>query len=328
MKPSEKDPSCSVRLAELLHEAGLPPGVLNVLHGDKQAVEALLQDPRVRAASFVGSTPVAEWVYRQASKQGIRVQSLGGAKNHMVVLPDADIEQAADALIGAAYGSAGERCMAISVAVAVGDAGDRLRDALIPRIAAIKTGPGDGPDIDMGPLITHEHLERVTSYIVKGQAEGADLVVDGREVSDLGWGQGFFLGPSLFDHASTDMQIYRDEIFGPVLTMLRADNLDQALDIVNGHEYANGAAVFTRSGKAAREFSNRVDAGMVGVNVPIPVPMAFYSFGGNKRSFFGDTNVHGTEGIRFYTRTKTITSRWPAGLPGEAGSLDMPTLGD
>lgn len=328
MKPSEKDPSCSVRLAELLHEAGLPPGVLNVLHGDKQAVEALLQDPRVRAASFVGSTPVAEWVYRQASKQGIRVQSLGGAKNHMVVLPDADIEQAADALIGAAYGSAGERCMAISVAVAVGDAGDRLRDALIPRIAAIKIGPGDGSDIDMGPLITHEHLERVTSYIVKGQAEGADLVVDGREVSDLGWGQGFFLGPSLFDHASTDMQIYRDEIFGPVLTMLRADNLDQALDIVNGHEYANGAAVFTRSGKAAREFSNRVDAGMVGVNVPIPVPMAFYSFGGNKRSFFGDTNVHGTEGIRFYTRTKTITSRWPAGLPGEAGSLDMPTLGD
>ena len=229
MKPSEKDPSCSVRLAELLHEAGLPPGVMNVVHGDKQAVDALLHDSRVRAVSFVGSTPVAEYVYRQASEQGIRVQSLGGAKNHMVVLPDADIEQAADALIGAAYGSAGERCMAISVAVAVGDAGDRLRDALIPRIAAIKTGPGDRPDVDMGPLVTREHLERVTSYIEKGQAEGADLVVDGRDVKESDWGQGFFLGPSLFDHAGTDMQIYRDEIFGPVLTMLRASNLDQAL---------------------------------------------------------------------------------------------------
>ncbi len=327
MKPSEKDPSCAVYLAELLHEAGLPPGVLNVLHGDKEAVDGLLHDPRVRAVSFVGSTPVAEYVYRCAAEQGIRAQSLGGAKNHMVVLPDADMEQAADALIGAAYGSAGERCMAISVAVAVGDAGDRLREALLPRIAAIKVRPGDHDGADMGPLITREHLARVTSYIEAGVAEGADLVVDGRELSDPSWGGGYFLGPTLFDHAHTEMKIYRDEIFGPVLTMLRAGTLDEAMGIVNGHEYANGAAVFTRSGKAAREFAGRVDAGMVGVNVPIPVPMAFYSFGGNKRSLFGDSNVHGTEGVRFYTRLKTITSRWPEGMPGDGGSLDMPTLG-
>ena len=327
MKPSEKDPSCAVRLAELLHEAGLPPGVLNVVHGDKEAVDVLLHDERVSAVSFVGSTPVAEYVYRQAAEQGMRAQSLGGAKNHMVILPDADIEQAADALIGAAYGSAGERCMAISVAVAVGDAGDRLREALLPRIAAIKVRPGDQPGADMGPLITREHLHKVNSYIETGQAEGAELVVDGRELQHSSWGDGFFLGPTLFDHASTQMKIYQDEIFGPVLTMLRAEHLDDALGIVNGHEYANGAAVFTRSGKAAREFSSQVTAGMVGVNIPIPVPMAFYSFGGNKRSIFGDSNVHGAEGVRFYTRLKTITSRWPEGLPGESGGLDMPTLG-
>jgi malonate-semialdehyde dehydrogenase (acetylating)/methylmalonate-semialdehyde dehydrogenase len=327
MKPSEKDPSCAVRLAELLHEAGLPPGVLNVVHGDKEAVDALLHDARVRAVSFVGSTPIAEYVYRQAAQRGMRAQSLGGAKNHMVILPDADIEQAADALIGAAYGSAGERCMAISVAVAVGDAGDQLREALLPKIAAIKVRPGDQPDAGMGPLITREHLQKVSSYIEAGQAEGADLVVDGRELEHSSWGDGFFLGPTLFDHASTRMKIYRDEIFGPVLTMLRAEHLDEALEIVNGHEYANGAAIFTRSGKAAREFSNQVTAGMVGVNIPIPVPMAFYSFGGHKRSMFGDSNVHGAEGVRFYTRMKTITSRWPDGLPGESGSLNMPTLG-
>ena len=328
MKPSEKDPSCMVRLAELLHEAGLPPGVLNVVHGDKEAVDALLSDHRVAAVSFVGSTPVAEYVYRQAAEMGMRAQSLGGAKNHMVVMPDADIEQAADALMGAAYGSAGERCMAISVAVAVGDAGDRLREALLPKIAAIKVRPGDQPDADMGPLITREHLEKVTAYVEAGQREGADLVVDGRELSHSSWRGGFFLGSTLFDHASTEMSIYRDEIFGPVLTMLRADSLEEALRIVNGHEYANGAAIFTRSGKAAREFAGKVDAGMVGVNIPIPVPMAFYSFGGNKRSLFGDSNVHGAEGVRFYTRVKTVTSRWPEGLPGEGGSLDMPTLGD
>jgi len=328
MKPSEKDPSCTVRLAELLHEAGLPSGVMNVIHGDKEAVDALLHDQRVAAVSFVGSTPVAEYVYRQAAEQGMRAQSLGGAKNHMVVLPDADIEQAADALMGAAYGSAGERCMAISVAVAVGDAGDRLRDALLPKIAAIKVRPGNQPGADMGPLITREHLEKVTAYVEAGQREGADLVVDGRELNHSSWGGGFFLGSTLFDHASTEMSIYRDEIFGPVLTMLRADSLEEALRIVNGHEYANGAAIFTRSGKAAREFAGKVDAGMVGVNIPIPVPMAFYSFGGNKRSLFGDSNVHGAEGVRFYTRVKTVTSRWPEGLPGEGGSLDMPTLGD
>jgi len=327
MKPSEKDPSCAVRLAELLHEAGLPAGVLNIVHGDKEAVDALLHDERVSAVSFVGSTPIAEYVYRQAAEQGMRAQSLGGAKNHMVILPDADIEQAADALIGAAYGSAGERCMAISVAVAVGNAGDRLREALLPKIAAIKVGPGDTPDAEMGPLITREHLEKVRSYIDTGHGEGAELVVDGRKLRESSWGEGFFLGPTLFDHASTQMKIYQDEIFGPVLTMLRAENLDDALQIVNGHEYANGAAVFTRSGKAAREFSSQVTAGMVGVNIPIPVPMAFYSFGGNKRSMFGDSNVHGAEGVRFYTRIKTITSRWPEGLPGESGGLDMPTLG-
>lgn len=328
MKPSEKTPSCAVRLAELLQEAGLPPGVFNVIHGDKEAVDALLTDQRVAAVSFVGSTPVAESIYRQAAERGIRAQSLGGAKNHMVVLPDADMEQAADALIGAAYGSAGERCMAISVAVAVGDAGDGLRDALLPRIAAIKVRPGDQPDADMGPLITREHLEKVASYIQAGKDEGADLVVDGRDLEHSSWQGGFFLGPTLFDHATPDMSIYRDEIFGPVLTMLRAANLGDALGIVNGHEYANGAAVFTRSGKAARDFATRVDAGMVGVNIPIPVPMAFYSFGGHKRSIFGDSNVQGAEGVRFYTRTKTITSRWPEGLPGQGGSLDMPTLGD
>jgi malonate-semialdehyde dehydrogenase (acetylating)/methylmalonate-semialdehyde dehydrogenase len=328
MKPSEKVPSCAVRLAELLQQAGLPPGVLNIVQGDKEAVDALLGDERVKALSFVGSTPVAHYVYRQAADRGIRAQSLGGAKNHMVVLPDADMEQAADALMGAAYGSAGERCMAISVAVAVGDAGDRLRDALLPRIAGIKVRPGDQPGADMGPLITGEHLAKVTSYVQAGVAAGADLVVDGRGMTDPSWGDGFFLGPTLFDHARPDMSIYRDEIFGPVLTMLRADTLDEAMAIVNGHEYANGAVVFTRSGKAAREFTAGVDAGMVGVNIPIPVPMAYYSFGGNKHSIFGDSNVHGTEGVRFYTRLKTVTSRWPEGLPGSGGSLDMPTLGN
>jgi malonate-semialdehyde dehydrogenase (acetylating)/methylmalonate-semialdehyde dehydrogenase len=327
MKPSEKDPSCAVYLAQLLQEAGLPPGVLNVLHGDKEAVDALLHDQRIKAVSFVGSTPIAEYVYREAAEMGMRAQSLGGAKNHMVILPDADIEQAAEALIGAAYGSAGERCMAISVAVAVGDAGDHLREALLPRIAAIKVGPGDRPDSDMGPLVTQEHLDKVRAYIDVGETEGAELVVDGRKLTEASWGDGFFLGPTLFDHASTQMKIYRDEIFGPVLTMLRAERLDDALHIVNGHEYANGAAIFTRSGKAAREFSRQVSAGMVGVNIPIPVPMAFYSFGGNKRSIFGDSNVHGEEGVKFYTRMKTVTSRWPEGLPGGSSSLDMPTLG-
>ena len=293
LKPSEKDPSCSLRLAELLAEAGLPEGVLNVVQGDRVAVEALLDDARIKAMSFVGSTPVAEIIYRRSAEIGRRVQALGGAKNHMVVLPDADMEQAADALMGAAYGSAGERCMAISVAVCVGSAGDELREALLPRIKDLKLGPGRTPDVDMGPLITGEHRDKVAGYIQQGLEEGAELVVDGRGVSVPEHEDGFFLGPTLFDKARRDMSIYRDEIFGPVLTMLRTESLDEALGLVNSHEFGNGTAVFTRNGGAARYFTDRVQAGMVGVNVPIPVPLAFYSFGGWKRSLFGDSNGHG-----------------------------------
>lgn len=328
LKPSEKVPSCALRLAALLQEAGLPDGVFNVLQGDRECVAALLGDSRVSAVSFVGSTPVARQVYRAAAETGMRAQALGGAKNHMVVLPDADIDDAADALIGAAYGSAGERCMAVSVAIAVGDAGDRLREALLPRIRALRVGPGTAAAVDMGPLITAEHRDRVAAYIDKGEQEGADLVVDGRNLRVPGHEQGFFLGPSLFDHAGPQMQIYREEIFGPVLTMLRADSLDAALDLVNGHEYGNGAALFTRSGRAARDFRERVETGMVGINVPIPVPMAFYSFGGRKRSLFGDSHVHGAEGVRFYTQLKNVTARWPADDGGGNHGFDMPTLGE
>ena len=328
LKPSEKVPSCAMRLAELLAEAGLPDGVFNVLHGDRSCVEALLGDRRVSAVSFVGSTPVAEQIYRQAAATGMRAQALGGAKNHMVVMPDADMDGTADALVGAAFGSAGERCMAVSVAVAVGDAGDRLREALVPRINALRVGPGSGADVDMGPLITAEHRNRVAGLVDSGIEEGAELVVDGRGLQVMGHEQGFFFGPCLFDHAGPGMRIYREEIFGPVLTMLRVDSLDAALELVNGHEYGNGAAVFTRSGGAARAFSQRVQAGMVGINVPIPVPMAFYSFGGRKRSLFGDSNVHGAEGVRFYTRLKTVTARWPGDEPAPKHGLDMPTLGE
>ncbi len=326
MKPSEKDPSCAVRLAELLAEAGLPPGVFNVVHGDREAVDALLEHPDVAAVSFVGSTPVARHVYERCAATAKRVQALGGAKNHMVVLPDADMEQAAAALMGAAYGSAGERCMAIAVAVAVGTAGDRLRDALLARIRKLRVGPGIDPVTDMGPLISAEHRKRVLSYVEAGLAEGAELVADGRNRPVPGYEQGFFVGPSLFDRVQPGMRVWREEIFGPVLCLVRVDNADDALRVVNGHEYANGAAIFTGSGRAAREFATRVDAGMVGINVPIPVPMAFFSFGGHKRSLFGDSNVHGTEGVRFYTRVKTITSRWPAGQD-EIGSFSMPTPG-
>ncbi len=327
LKPSEKVPSCALRLAELLTQAGLPPGAFNVLNGDGEAVNGLLADQRVSAVSFVGSTPVAEHVYRSAAATGMRVQSLGGAKNHMVVLPDADMELAADALLGAAYGSAGERCMAISVAVAVGDAGDRLRDILVPKINALRIAAGDDPQAQMGPLITAEHRERVLKYIDIGQEEGAELVVDGRGLKIAEAPDGFFLGPSLFDHANPKMRIYREEIFGPVLTMLRVSDAEEALALVNAHEFGNGAAIFTRSGRAARTFSRAVEAGMVGVNVPIPVPMAFYSFGGRKRSLFGDSNVHGTEGVRFYTRLKTITSRWPDESQHLEQGLNMPTPG-
>jgi malonate-semialdehyde dehydrogenase (acetylating)/methylmalonate-semialdehyde dehydrogenase len=326
MKPSEKDPSCAVHLAELFAEAGLPPGVFNVLHGDRVAVDALLDHPDVAALSFVGSTPVARHVYERGAAQGKRVQALGGAKNHMVVMPDADMGQAAAALMGAAYGSAGERCMAISVAVAVGDAGDRLRAALAPRIAALRVGPGTAAGVDMGPLISAGHRAKVVSCVEAGVAEGAELVVDGRGLAVPGHEQGFFLGATLFDRVRPGMRVWREEIFGPVLCVVRVASLEEALAVVNGHEYANGAAIFTGSGRAAREFAARVDAGMVGVNVPIPVPMAFYSFGGNKRSLFGDSNVHGTEGVRFYTRVKTVTSRWPEGRD-EVGSFSMPTPG-
>ncbi|MDH4073019.1 MAG: CoA-acylating methylmalonate-semialdehyde dehydrogenase, partial [Gammaproteobacteria bacterium] len=313
LKPSEKDPSCSLRWAELLAEAGLPPGVFNVVQGDHVAVNAILNDERIAAVSFVGSTPVAEHVYRTASANGKRVQALGGAKNHLVVMPDADMDQAADALVGAAYGSAGERCMAISAVVTVGDAAEPLLARLLPKIEALKVGTGMDNSNDMGPLITAEHRDKVRSYIDIGVKEGAELVVDGRthEVNSL---PGYFIGPSLFDRATPDMRVYREEIFGPVLTMVRVDTFDEAIRLVNDHEYGNGTSIFTRDGDAAREFTNRIEVGMVGVNVPIPVPLAFHSFGGWKRSLFGDMSIYGMEGVRFYTKLKTVTSRWPTGI--------------
>ena len=325
LKPSEKDPSCSLRLAELLSEAGLPAGVFNVINGDREAVDTLLTEARVAAVSFVGSTPIAQHVYETASRHGKRVQALGGAKNHMVVMPDANPQLAAQALMGAAYGSAGERCMAISVAVAVGDAGDRLVEALKPMIAALKIGAGTSDGVEMGPLVTREHRERVRSYIDAGVAEGASLIVDGREQRVAGFENGFYLGASLFDHVTPQMRIYREEIFGPVLVVVRVATLEQALQLVNEHEFGNGASIFTNDGDAARRFSHFVQAGMVGINVPIPVPMAFHSFGGWKRSLFGDLHMHGPDGIRFYTRLKTVTSRWPTAI--RSGSeFVMPTM--
>jgi malonate-semialdehyde dehydrogenase (acetylating)/methylmalonate-semialdehyde dehydrogenase len=324
LKPSEKDPSCSLKWAELLAEAGLPPGVFNVVQGDAVAVNALLTHPRVAAVSFVGSTPIAEHVYRTASAHGKRVQALGGAKNHLVVMPDADMDQAADALVGAAYGSAGERCMAISAAVPVGNAAEALLEKLLPRIAKLKVGPGKDPANDMGPLITAEHRERVRSYIELGVEEGAELLVDGRE-HPMARGPGYYLGPTLFDHATEDMRMYREEIFGPVLTITRAATFDEAVGLINRHEYGNGTAIFTRDGDAAREFASGIQVGMVGINVPIPVPLAFHSFGGWKRSLFGDAAVYGMEGVRFYTRLKTVTSRWPTGIRAGA-DFGMPTL--
>jgi malonate-semialdehyde dehydrogenase (acetylating)/methylmalonate-semialdehyde dehydrogenase len=324
LKPSEKDPGCPLRLAELMTEAGAPPGVLNVVNGDKDSVNTLLTDPRVDAISFVGSTPIAEHVYRTGSEAGKRVQALGGAKNHMVVMPDANPAEAAHSLIGAAYGSAGERCMAISVAVAVGDAGDRLIAALKPELAAIKVLPGTAEGADMGPLVTREHRERVLGYVEAGVKEGAKLVVDGRKHVVAGHEQGFFMGPVLFDGVSESMRIYREEIFGPVLVVLRVKTLDEALGLIERHEFGNGTSIFTRDGGAAREFSRRVAAGMVGINVPIPVPMAFHSFGGWKRSLFGPLHMHGPDGVRFYTRLKTVTARWPEGSKG--AEFTMPTM--
>lgn len=324
LKPSEKDPSCSLKWAELMHEAGLPPGVLNVLQGDHVAVDALLTDSRIAAVSFVGSTPVAEHVYRTATAHGKRVQALGGAKNHLVVLPDADMDQVADALVGAAYGSAGERCMAISAVITVGNAAEPLLDKLVPRIEALKVGPGTDNNNDMGPLITAEHRDKVRSYIDLGEQEGAKLVVDGRKHEITG-SPGYFLGPSLFDYTTPDMRVYKEEIFGPVLTMTRADTFDDAIRLINDHEYGNGTAIFTRDGDAAREFASAIQVGMVGINVPIPVPLAFHSFGGWKRSLFGDTAIYGMEGVRFYTRLKTVTSRWPTGIRAGA-DFSMPTM--
>ncbi len=326
LKTSERVPSTALRLAELFTEAGLPPGVLNVINGDKEAVDTLLTDPDVAAVSFVGSTAVAEHVYRTGTDHGKRVQALGGAKNHMVVMPDADLEQAVDALMGAAYGSAGERCMAISVAVAVGeDTGDALIERLAPRVAALKVGPATDPEAEMGPLVTQAHYQRVRGYVDLGVEEGAELVVDGRDIDVPGHPGGFYLGGCLFDKVESRMRIYREEIFGPVLVVVRVADFESALALVNAHEYGNGTAIFTRDGDTARTFSSRVQAGMVGVNVPIPVPMAFHSFGGWKRSLFGDVHMHGMEGVHFYTKLKTITSRWPTGIRAGA-EFHMPTM--
>ena len=324
LKPSERDPSCPLRLAELFVEAGGPPGVFNVLNGDAEAVNALLTDARIQAVSFVGSTPIARHVYDTASRHGKRVQAMGGAKNHLVVLPDADLDQVVESLMGAAYGSAGERCMAISVAVVVGDA---TADALVPRLAervcALRVGDPADSASEMGPLVTAAHRAKVTGYIDTGVREGATLVVDGRQHAACNTA-GFFLGGSLFDHVRSEMAIYQEEIFGPVLCVVRVATADEALALCNGHRYGNGVAIFTRSGGAAREFAHRVQCGMVGINVPIPVPLAFYSFGGWKESAFGDHNQHGMDGVRFFTRVKTVTSRWPAGT--DAASFTMPIL--
>ena len=330
LKPSERDPSASLLMAEMLQQAGLPDGVFNVVHGDKSAVDALLQHRTVQAVSFVGSTPIAEYVYREGTRAGKRVQALGGAKNHMIVMPDADLDQAADALVGAAYGSAGERCMAISVAVTVGSAtADALKEKLAERIAKLKIGNGaddlPGSAVDLGPLVTRTHLDKVSGYLETGVHEGAELAIDGRSAA-LPAGEGFFLGACLFDHVKPEMRIYREEIFGPVLGIVRTSNFESALQLVNEHEFGNGTSIFTRDGDTARDFTHRVQAGMVGVNVPIPVPMAFHSFGGWKRSLFGDHAVHGPEGVRFYTRIKTVTSRWPAGIRTGVDT-SMPTLG-
>ena len=325
LKPSEKDPSCAVRLAELLKEAGLPDGVFNVVHGDKEAVDAILTDERVQAVSFVGSTPIAEYVYHTGTAHNKRVQALGGAKNHMVVMPDADLAQATDALIGSGYGSAGERCMAISVAVAVGQAGDALMERLEPRVQGLRIGPGTDLDAEMGPLVTRQHLEKVRSYVDLGVEEGAKLVVDGRDFTMQGYEDGYFIGGCLFDEVTPEMRIYKEEIFGPVLSVVRAPDYDAALALVNDHEFGNGTAIFTRDGDAARHFTTHSKIGMVGVNVPIPVPVAYHSFGGWKRSLFGDMYVHGPEGVRFYTKLKTVTSRWPTGIR-EGAEFVIPTM--
>lgn len=325
LKPSERDPSVPLRLAELWTEAGLPDGIFNVVNGDKEAVDTLLDDPRIKAVGFVGSTPIAQSIYEHAARTGKRAQCFGGAKNHLIIMPDADLDQAADALIGAAFGSAGERCMAISVAVPVGQAtADALVEKLVERTKTLTVGHALDPEADFGPVVAASSLERIEGYIAAGEKEGAQLLVDGRGVKVEGHEGGYYVGATLFDHVTTDMSIYREEIFGPVLTVVRAENFEEALALPTKHEFGNGVAIYTRDGDTAREFARRVDVGMVGVNVPIPVPIAYYTFGGWKASGFGDLNQHGPDAFRFYTKTKTVTSRWPSGIK-EGASFVMPT---
>ena len=329
LKPSERDPSASLLIAEWLSEAGLPNGVFNVVQGDKEAVDRLITHPDVRAISFVGSTPIANYIYTTGTAKGKRVQALGGAKNHMVIMPDADLDMATNALMGAAYGSAGERCMAVSVAVPVTDAvSDALVEKLTPKIQALKIGPAMDPASEMGPLVTAQHLQKVTGYIDAGEREGADVIVDGRSFKQdkQGYENGFFIGGTLLDNVQEDMSCYREEIFGPVLSVVRKQSYQEAIDLIHAHEYANGTAIFTRDGDTARNFTQDIEVGMVGVNVPIPVPMAFHSFGGWKSSIFGDHAMHGMEGVRFYTRIKTTTTRWPSGIRQDP-EFKMPTLG-
>jgi malonate-semialdehyde dehydrogenase (acetylating)/methylmalonate-semialdehyde dehydrogenase len=319
LKPSERDPSAPMLAWQLLMDAGLPEGVMNVVHGDKEAVDALLDHPDVAAVSFVGSTPIAEYVYRRGTQAGKRVQALGGAKNHMIIMPDADMEQAADALMGAGFGSAGERCMAVSVAVPVGDkTADILIEKLKPRVEALRIGPSTDKDAQMGPIVSKAQRDKISGYIDSGVAEGARLVVDGRGFKLQGYENGFFIGGTLFDDVKPNMKIYKEEIFGPVLSVVRAQSYRDAVELIHNTEYANGTAIFTRDGDAAREFADHIEVGMVGINVPIPVPVAYHSFGGWKRSIFGDHAIYGPEGVHFYTRLKTVTTRWPAGIKGGA----------
>jgi malonate-semialdehyde dehydrogenase (acetylating) / methylmalonate-semialdehyde dehydrogenase len=325
LKPSEKDPSCSIKLAELLKEAGLPDGVLNVINGDKEVVDAILTNKDIQAVSFVGSTPIAKYIYENAAKNEKRVQALGGAKNHLVVMPDCDLDQAVSGLMGAAYGSAGERCMAQSVAVAVGNIGDRLVNEIIKKVENLKVGPGMDNTSEMGPLVTKEHLEKVKNYVDIGIKEGAKLVVDGRNLKLQGHEKGFFIGGCLFDNVKKNMRIYKEEIFGPVLSVVRVKDFNEATKLINDHEYGNGVSIYTRDGDVGRTFASKIKVGMIGINIPIPVPVAFHSFGGWKRSLFGDQHMHGPEGVRFYTKLKTVTSRWPSGVRSNAEFI-MPIM--
>ena len=326
LKPSERDPGVPMRLAELMMEAGLPAGILNVVNGDKEAVDAILDDRDVKAIGFVGSSPIAQYIYERAAASGKRAQCFGGAKNHMIIMPDADMDQTVDALIGAGYGSAGERCMAISVAVPVGQGtADRLMEKLVPRVESLKVGPSTDPSADFGPVVTRAALDRIKGYVDLGIREGAKLVVDGRDFRLQGYENGFYMGGCLFDEVTSDMRIYKEEIFGPVLSVVRAKDYEEALRLPTEHEYGNGVAIFTRDGDAARDFAAKVEVGMVGINVPIPVPIAYYTFGGWKASGFGDLNQHGPDSVRFYTKTKTVTSRWPSGVK-EGAEFVIPTM--